>query len=261
MKTKLIIGIGLLLIGSLLNAQEATLEKFERYFSWNPDSTSIYAEPDLESKELLKLPYGTEVKRLGELIDKEAIVFIGELDGTPDRPDRLGGYSLGTFWIMVEYQGVTGYALNAEIINFPPLEWNGSYYEFEKERLQGYFKKEIVLHKRQDSTLVEGRYWVSFIDSLAFPDGSYYKVDLFDGCFDRSYHFKEKTIAQVYYIFKTVYTVRVNYADKEKQENEYPSFSDASKYKLLFIPGGVTASDGLFIRLSEHLVFGSSDCT
>ena len=220
-------------------------------------TTSIFDKRDAFDFPIINFPTLT-----GNIPNRSSYgVFIGELDGTPDRPDRLGGYSLGTFWIMVEYQGVTGYALNAEIINFPPLEWNGSYYEFEKERLQGYFKKEIVLHKRQDSTLVEGRYWVSFIDSLAFPDGSYYKVDLFDGCFDRSYHFKEKTIAQVYFIFKTVYTVRVNYADKEKQENEYPSFSDASKYKLLFIPGGVTASDGLFIRLSEHLVFGSSDCT
>lgn len=262
MKTRIIIGFALLLVSILLNGQESNFEKFERYFTWDPDSTSIYANPDLESKELVKLPYGTEVNRLEVHQDKVVKIFIGELDGTPDQPERLGGYALTSFWVQVEYGNVVGYAPNAEVINFPPYQRDrhGTYVGG-KEVLQKYFKNKIVLYEKVDSVKVDDSYWPFYTDSLSYPDGSYYTVLSFDGCFDRTYHFENKSMDQVYFMFKTEYYDGANGVQSLYPISFYPSFIDVDEKQLSFEAPANSAAQDLFIRFSKNLEFGSYDCT
>lgn len=248
MKTRMIIGLGVLVVSSLLKAQEYYLEKFERYFIWNPDSTSIYAEPNLESEELLKLPYGTEVDRLGELRDKEVSIFIGEIDGY---------YNLPTFWILVESKGFTGYVLNSEVINFPPMTYEHESYSIELEDIATYFNqpvKDTVYYEPWEETNMRVKY-----TGYDFPEGSRLLYREFDGCIDRELFQKNKSISQIYMMLKTWHFVPKN--EFYKGANELV-FSGQKLKRFLFSPPALSDYQDPFIEIvgQKEYKMGSSFC-
>ncbi|NVK85440.1 MAG: hypothetical protein HWE21_14045 [Cytophagia bacterium] len=248
MKARMIIGLTLLVVSSLLNGQESSLEKFERYFTWNPDSTSIFAEPDLESEELLKLPYGTEVDRLGEFRDKEVSIFIGEIDGY---------YHLPTFWVVVESEGITGYALNAEVINFPPMTYEHQSYSIELEDIAIYFNqpvKDTIYYEPWEETNMRVKY-----TGYEFPEGSRLLYREFDGCIDRELAPKNKSISQIYMMLKTWHFVPKN--EFYKGANQLV-FSGQNLKRFLFSPPALSDYQDPFIELigKKEYKMGSSFC-
>lgn len=184
-----------------LVGQESKHEVFERYFTWNPDSTSIYAEPNLESTKLVKLAYGTEVQRLEELDEPKVNIFIGELDATAEHPEKLGGYALPTSWIKIKFRNITGFALNAEVINLPPMKYLYDTYSFERTYLDRFYQQNV-----KDTTYSEQWENSEFyfeIEETHLPDGTIIAYKRLEGCTDRQIILTNKSMAQAYFILKT----------------------------------------------------------
>ncbi|WP_420388348.1 hypothetical protein [Roseivirga sp.] len=255
-------GITILLLLGIGEPLLAQLESFNRYFIWNPDSTAIYESPDLNSSEVIRLPYGTEVVRLDVLPESELTIMIGELDGTPDRPERLGGYTIQTFWVQVKYGDYRGYALNAEVINFPPSKLNDwAFFQLDPKELESSFGMKSKRYKTTKS--IKWKNWDGYyevkVDSLVFADGSYHVTEYFDGCFNRTYYYSGKSLDQVYYLMITNYYSRILLPDGSSSAS-FPRLKDIEPGKLLFHQ--IEAHEDLFLDFSKaKITFGSIDCT
>lgn len=239
-----------LLFGCFL-AHTQTLESFERYFTWNPDSTLVYEQASKDSKLLDKLAYGTEVEII-ENTSKESILYLG----------KNNVYEVKGLWIKIKIGSLEGYSFNGEVINFPPFKVEGSHYTRDKEHLQSYFTEELKSYERIDSTKIQGgTYWKTYVDSLAYPDGSFTKIVGSDGCFNRTYHFKNKTLAQVYFIMKThFYNGNVW---PSPASDFYPKLTVIHGDKMFFYSNTLESIEGIFIDFNDPklIFFGSSDCT
>lgn len=241
---------------NMLSAQEVS--SFERYFTWNPDSTIIYSEANKSSSELAKLPYGTELLNVVHFKNLESRVLIGSLEGSIKGDFAGNPYYLPGYWVRISTKGIEGYAFSGEIINFPPMKIDRGWYDLKLEEYSSYFGVEISETENKRQVKIDSNSYYIHETVVTFPDGSYEKTDLFDGCFDHEYSFANKSVAQVYFMFITEY-----YAIGE--ESIHVSYGKAALesmdgHKLRFNSMGVTASQGLFIDLNE-LTFGSYDCT
>jgi len=233
---------------------------YERYFTWNPDSTIVYTQPDRSSTKLATLAYGTEVKILEALKNKKSSILIGNANTEKGDLSDKGDFYLPGSWIKITSGKYEGYVFDGEIINFPPMTVNHGSYTMDIEDYSYFFGTEIKEEESKRPVVLDGNTYYVYETLIRFPDGSYEKTDLFDGCFDHEYHFKGKSAAQVYFIFITQY-----YELTKSPHWEYgrPKLDAFEGSKLLFTPAGIGASDGLFIDLDSEgkITFGSYDCT
>lgn len=145
-----------------------------RFYTWNVDSTSLYVEPNSDSKELMKIPYGMEVEILDSVKHLKANISIGSLEGTIENFSQGGTYLLRTHWLKIKYDSLIGYSLNAEIIDLPPLIRKKGNYEF-----RGVKSRTNNMHK-------------------VLGDGSILTYSRTDNCVERKLEFFNKKIAQNY---------------------------------------------------------------
>ncbi|WP_422355249.1 hypothetical protein [Roseivirga pacifica] len=249
-----------LLFGCFL-AHTQTLESFERHFTWNPDSTLVHAQASMDSRILAKLPYGTEVLKQAELKDRKYYLLIGELDGAIDEPEKAAGYAIPTYWVHIKHDNIEGYALNAEVINFPPysLTQHG-YFVLDMDVVKDVYgsKPERFKITKVQNWEDGGSYEVK-VDSLSFKDGSYQLSQYFDSCFDRTYYYRGKPIDQVYFMFKTQYYLRIPVKGKS-DHILFPRLKGVEATKFLF--DHVEAHNDIYIDFSNtEIIFGSYDCT
>lgn len=243
-----------------LLAQQYT--SYDRYFTWNPDSSIVYSGPGLDTDTLAVLAYGTELKMLERLEHIKSSVRIGTIELAPEDSVSDDGYYLPGYWVKVGTadKKIQGYLFSGEAINFPPLKAKEDRYSRELKEYASFFGVETLEKKSQRPIVLEGETYNVYEALTQFPEGSYKKEDLFDGCFDHESFYKDKSIAQVYFIFIANYFSLENIPGYSSGK---PNFDFAEGEKLNFVAPENTMADGLFIDVDEagKITFGSYSCT
>ena len=244
-----------------LLAQKFT--SYDRYFTWNPDSSIVYSGPGIDTDTVASLAYGTEIKLLERLEHIKASVRIGTIELAPEDSLSEDGYYLPGYWVKVRTadKKTQGYIFSGEAINFPPLEANEESYSRSLKGYTSYFGVEIIEKETQKPVALEGESYNVYETMVQFPEGSYKKTDLFDGCSDSEYHFPGRSLAQVYFLFITnYYAPGQNVPDFSYGK---PEFDFEEGAKLNFIAPENTTYEGLFIDVDESgkITFGSYTCT
>lgn len=243
-----------------LLAQQYT--SYDRYFTWNPDSSIVYSGPGIDTDTLAVLAYGTELKLLERLEHIKSKVRIGTIELAPEDSVSDDGYYLPGYWVKVGTadKKIQGYLFSGEAINFPPLEADEQGYNRKLEDYASFFGVEIKEKESQKPIVLEGETYNVYETLTQFPEGSYKKVDLFDGCFDIEYHFPGKSMAQVYFLFLANYfSLEKNASGSSYGKAEF-DFEEGEK--LNFVAPGNTMAEGIFIDVDEagKITFGSYSC-
>lgn len=235
---------------------------YDRYFTWNPDSSYVYSGPGLETDTLTALAYGTEVKLLERLEHIKSRVRIGTIEMDPQDSVSDDGYYLSGYWVKVRTadKKTQGYIFSGEVINFPPLVAQDDGYHRALKGYTAFFGVEVIAEESQKPITLEGESYNVYETLTQFPEGSYKKVESFDGCFDTEYHFRGKSMAQVYFLFIANYYSPENNVPSESFGR--PEFDFEEGEKINFIAPGNTLAEGLFIDVDEtgKITFGSYSC-
>ncbi|MGW8121794.1 SH3 domain-containing protein [Roseivirga echinicomitans] len=240
------------LISAITVAQETAIP-YNRYFTWNPDSTIVYSKPDNASEKVVKLNYGTEVSILSEQTNAPAQFKV------ETSVEFEGDYFLNGYWLAIESEGSRGYVFSGEVINFPPhIRTSSGTFSRTAEAYNAFGWDPKVDKKKIPVKLTDNTYF-KYEETTLFPDGSSVLDRSALGCFDHRYYFEGKNLNQMYFILKTKYATQSG----QMKANEYyfPKLAKATNTQLDFEDGPTAARKvRIEIKKDGKLYIASFDC-
>ncbi|HCX22890.1 MAG TPA: hypothetical protein DHN29_13300 [Cytophagales bacterium] len=230
----LILFMPLLAISQIYNAGDTI-------YVWNIDGSPIYSEPNSNSGQISTLKHGTK-----------AVVIEQKLKSQPFMIEVKNGFFIKGYWVKVSTNSTLGYVFDSDFstinsnIKNENDRWSTLLQRFFGKRTD--FKKIHRIAKYGDSDY-------EITDQVSTYENGTYTYTPFDGCFDHTYKFNNRSFNEVYHLMMNIYSVSMSlYGGR-------PIYQNTKEQTFIF--SGTEATGEIHIKILKDgsIELFSYDCT